>query len=99
MYIYMIFNIHYGLYFQIELVEPAVKGTLNVVKACVEAKVKRLVLVSSIIAVGRNPNWPKGQVMDETCWSDMEHCKSIKVYILGSRIVHYIKILIPCMLH
>ncbi|XP_060673671.1 cinnamoyl-CoA reductase 1 isoform X1 [Ziziphus jujuba] len=70
---------------EIELVEPAVKGTLNVVKACVEAKVKRLVLVSSIVAVGRNPNWPKGQVMDETCWSDKEHCKSIKDWYAVSK--------------
>ena len=31
-----------------ELIETAVKGTLNVLKACVEAKVKRVVFVSFI---------------------------------------------------
>ncbi|KAF4379695.1 hypothetical protein F8388_023712 [Cannabis sativa] len=26
-------------------------------------------------AVALNPNWPKDQVMDETCWSDKDYCK------------------------
>ncbi|KAH9754841.1 Epimerase domain-containing protein [Citrus sinensis] len=59
-----------------ELLEPAVKGTLNVVKACLEAKVKRVIVVSSGVAVGLNPRWPKGQIMDETCWSDKEYCRT-----------------------
>ncbi|KAH9688896.1 Epimerase domain-containing protein [Citrus sinensis] len=33
-----------------ELLEPAVKGTLNVLKACLEAKVKRVIVVSSGVA-------------------------------------------------
>lgn len=61
------------------MMEPAVKGTINVLKACVEAKVKRAVVVSSVAAVTVNPNWPKGQVKDETCWSDKENLKSIQV--------------------
>ncbi|XP_050379256.1 cinnamoyl-CoA reductase 1-like [Argentina anserina] len=61
-----------------QLLEPAVKGTLNVLKACVEAKVKRVVVVSSIAAVVKNPNWPKDQVKDESCWSDVEYVKSSK---------------------
>ena len=64
---------------QVEVIEPAVKGTLNVLKACMEAKVKRLVYVSSVAAVSLNPKWPKGQVMDETCWSDPEFCATTKV--------------------
>ncbi|KAL9447437.1 hypothetical protein AB3S75_014997 [Citrus x aurantiifolia] len=61
---------------EVELIEPAVKGTLNVLKACLEAKVKRVVVVSSGAAVGLNPRWPKGQIMDETCWSDKEYCRT-----------------------
>ncbi|XP_052296646.1 cinnamoyl-CoA reductase 1 isoform X1 [Citrus sinensis] len=61
---------------QMELLEPAVKGTLNVLKACLEAKVKRVIVVSSGVAVGLNPRWPKGQIMDETCWSDKEYCRT-----------------------
>ncbi|MBA0701592.1 hypothetical protein Goari_022252, partial [Gossypium aridum] len=61
-----------------EVIEPAVKGTLNVLKACVEAKVKRVVVVSSRGAVAFNPRWPVGQIKDEACWSDKEHCAATK---------------------
>ncbi|MBA0624235.1 hypothetical protein Godav_009625, partial [Gossypium davidsonii] len=63
---------------QVEVIEPAVKGTLNVLKACVEAKVKRVVVVSSRGAVAFNPRWPVGQIKDEACWSDKEHCAATK---------------------
>ncbi|PPD87787.1 hypothetical protein GOBAR_DD15271 [Gossypium barbadense] len=62
----------------VEVIEPAVKGTLNVLKACVEAKVKRVVVVSSRGAVALNPRWPVGQIKDEACWSDKEHCAATK---------------------
>ena len=61
------------------MIEPAVKGTLNVLKACVEAKVKRVVVVSALAALMMNPSWPKDQVIDETCWSDKEYCRTTKV--------------------
>lgn len=61
---------------EVELVEPAVKGTLNVLKACSEANVKKVVYVSLGAAIMLNPNWPKGKVMDETCWSDKEYCRT-----------------------
>ncbi|KAJ0024715.1 hypothetical protein Pint_09172 [Pistacia integerrima] len=64
---------------QVEVIEPAVKGTLNVLKASVEVKIKRFVFVSSGAAVGLNPSWPKDRVMDETCWSDKEYCRTTKV--------------------
>ncbi|KAK7854084.1 cinnamoyl-coa reductase 2 [Quercus suber] len=63
---------------KVEVIEPAVKGTLNVLKACVEAKVKRVVVVSSVYALMLNSSWPKDQVMDETCWSDKEYCRTTK---------------------
>lgn len=61
---------------EVEVVEPAVKGTLNVLKASSEGKVKKVVVVSSGAAVSMNPNWPKGKVKDETCWSDKEYCRA-----------------------
>lgn len=64
---------------QIELIEPAVTGTLNVLKACSVMSIKRVVIVSSIGAVYMNPNWPKDRVMDEDCWSDKEYCKISEV--------------------
>lgn len=64
---------------EVEVVEPAVKGTLNVLKASSEGKVKKVVVVSSGAAVSMNPNWPKGKVKDETCWSDKEYCRATEV--------------------
>lgn len=59
---------------QKDLVEPALNGTLNVLKACSESNIKRIVIVSSVAAVLVTPNWPKDKVKDETCWSDQEYC-------------------------
>ncbi|RZC45799.1 hypothetical protein C5167_038753 [Papaver somniferum] len=59
-------------------IKPAVMGTLNVVRACNEEKVKRVVVVSSAAAIVMNPNWPKDQPMVESCWSDEEHCKNLE---------------------
>ncbi|KAB1203506.1 Cinnamoyl-CoA reductase 2 [Morella rubra] len=61
-----------------EVIEPAVSGTCNVLKASLESKVKRVVFVSSASAVVMNPTWPKDQVMDENCWSDKEYCRATK---------------------
>ncbi|KAJ4979787.1 hypothetical protein NE237_010567 [Protea cynaroides] len=61
-----------------EIIEPAVTGTHNVLETCSETKVKRVVVMSSGAAVASNPNWPKNEVMDETCWSDKEYCKETK---------------------
>ena len=49
------------------------KGTLNVLKACTEPKVRPVVVVSSTAAVSMDLRWPKGKVKDETCWSDKEY--------------------------
>ncbi|KAG8386515.1 hypothetical protein BUALT_Bualt03G0156500 [Buddleja alternifolia] len=40
---------------QVEVVEPAIRGTLNVLKACSEAQVKRVVLVSSVAMIAMKP--------------------------------------------
>ncbi|XP_047084234.1 cinnamoyl-CoA reductase 1-like [Lolium rigidum] len=58
-----------------EVIAPAVTGTLNVLKACYEAKVKRVVMVSSMSAVSNNPSWPKGKAFDEESWSDVDLCR------------------------
>ncbi|KAJ1259964.1 hypothetical protein BS78_10G195700 [Paspalum vaginatum] len=59
-----------------ELLAPAVTGTINVLKACSEAKVKRVVVVSSVSAVMVNPGFPQSKVLDEDCWSDVEVCRT-----------------------
>ncbi|KAA3453524.1 cinnamoyl-CoA reductase 2-like [Gossypium australe] len=57
---------------------PSTIGTLNVLRACVESNVKRVVVVSSVAAVSLNPRWPVGQIKDEACWSDKEYCAATK---------------------
>ncbi|CAI0628527.1 unnamed protein product [Linum tenue] len=78
---------------QVELIEPAVTGTLNVLKACVENKVKRVVYVSSAAAVFMNPSWPDTQPMDESCWSDAEYCRTTENWYYLSKTEAEIKAL------
>ncbi|KAG2372604.1 Cinnamoyl-CoA reductase [Vigna angularis] len=62
---------------QTELLDPALKGTLNVLKSCVKSKtLKRVVVTSSIAAISFNDR-PKNPnvVVDETWYSDPEYCK------------------------
>ncbi|GAU35705.1 hypothetical protein TSUD_258800 [Trifolium subterraneum] len=63
---------------EVEVIEPAVKGTANVLEASLKAKVERVVFVSSASSVAINPNFPKDKVLDESCWSDKEYYKKIK---------------------
>ncbi|KAI4339975.1 hypothetical protein MLD38_024857 [Melastoma candidum] len=63
---------------EVELYEPAHTGTKNVLNACLQEKVKKVVVVSSVAAIVITEAWPKDLAMDETCWSDIEHCKSLE---------------------
>ncbi|KZV40830.1 cinnamoyl-CoA reductase 1-like [Dorcoceras hygrometricum] len=72
---------------QVELIEPAVKGTLNVLKACSkEPSVRRVVVTSSIVAVmfNRRPQGPDA-VVDETWFSDPVFCEEIKAWYCLSK--------------
>jgi len=61
------------------VIEPAVKGTTNVLQACLEAKVQRVVYVSSVSAICVGPNMPKDKVIDESYWSDKDYCRKTQV--------------------
>ncbi|KAM1607820.1 hypothetical protein ACFX1Z_028349 [Malus domestica] len=64
-----------------EIFEPAVKGTLNVLKSCVKfPTVKRMVLTSSMSSVSfsRTPI-TSGMVLDETWYSDPLVCEQNQV--------------------
>lgn len=61
---------------QKELLDPTVKGTLNVLAAAKKFNVRRVVLTSSISAMVPNPNWPSNKVFDETSWTDLDYCQS-----------------------
>ncbi|XP_071700874.1 cinnamoyl-CoA reductase 1-like [Rutidosis leptorrhynchoides] len=78
---------------QVELLDPAILGTRNVLNACLKAKVKKVVVVSSGSAIYMNPKWPKGQEMDESCWTDVEYAKSIHQWYGVSKTVAEIEAL------
>ncbi|EMS49617.1 Anthocyanidin reductase [Triticum urartu] len=61
-----------------EMMDPTVKGTMNVLKACSAMNVEKLILVSSAASICFNPDWPEDKVKDESCWSDKEFCKENK---------------------
>ncbi|KAG8388990.1 hypothetical protein BUALT_Bualt02G0182900 [Buddleja alternifolia] len=69
---------------QAELIDPALKGTLNVLGSCAKSpSIKRVVLTSSIAAVAYNgkPRTPE-VIVDETWWSNPEVLKQMQVSVL-----------------
>ena len=78
--------------YQVELLDPAVKGTVNVLNACAKASsIKRVVLTSSMAAVSYNgkPLTPE-VVVDESWFSDPHFCRESKVRsLLGSVVKSY----------
>lgn len=55
--------------------DPAIKGTINVLTASKEAGVQRVVITSSISAIIPNPKWPANVELNEECWTDIDYCK------------------------
>jgi len=68
-----------------ELLEPAVKGTLNVLRAAKDCGARRVVLMSSQAAMLPNPNWPADMVIDEDCWADVELLKKLQLWYSVSK--------------
>ncbi|KAL9260524.1 Phenylacetaldehyde reductase-like protein [Drosera capensis] len=72
---------------QTELLDPAVKGTLNVLGSCAKfPSIKRVILTSSVAAVAynRRPRTPE-VVVDETWWSDQEMLREVKSWYALSK--------------
>ncbi|XP_051122461.1 phenylacetaldehyde reductase-like [Andrographis paniculata] len=71
----------------VELIEPAVGGTLNVLESCSKvASIRRVVFTSSIAALTTNRK-PKGAgvLVDETWFADPEYCKETKQWYVLSK--------------
>ena len=69
-------------FFQAELIDPALKGTLNVLRSCAKVQsIKRVVITSSMVAVAFNgkPLAPD-VVIDETWFSNAAVCEKSKVH-------------------
>ena len=69
---------------QAELLDPAVNGTLNVLRSCKKASIKRVIVTSSMAAVAYNgkPRTPD-VVVDETWFSSAEVCEKNEVICLS----------------
>ncbi|CAA6663541.1 unnamed protein product [Spirodela intermedia] len=70
---------------EVELIDPAVKGTLNVLRSCAKtASVRRVVITSSMAAVACNERSRTPDVtVDETWFSNAEICKKIRYTIIS----------------
>ncbi|MEW6405353.1 MAG: NAD-dependent epimerase/dehydratase family protein, partial [Chloroflexota bacterium] len=58
-----------------ELIRPARDGTLRVLRAAQAAGVRRLVLISSVVAI-TGGHEGENRTFDESDWTDLEKCKS-----------------------
>ncbi|CAN1316679.1 Phenylacetaldehyde reductase [Linum perenne] len=67
-----------------ELVDPAVKGTLNVLRSCAKVpSIKRVVITSSMAAVAFNGRTlAPDVVVDETWFSDADFCRKSKLWYM-----------------
>ncbi|CAO2177701.1 unnamed protein product [Urochloa humidicola] len=64
-----------------ELLEPAVKGTLSVLRAAKDCGVGRVVLMSSKSAMVPNPSWPADKaIAEDDCWADVELLKRRQIW-------------------
>ncbi|OWM78397.1 cinnamoyl-CoA reductase 1-like isoform X2 [Punica granatum] len=70
-----------------ELIDPAVKGTLNVLSSCVKTPtVRRVVVTSSIVSVAYNGKpLTSDVVVDETWFSDPAFCEESKLWYVLSK--------------
>ncbi|KAJ0980957.1 hypothetical protein J5N97_009212 [Dioscorea zingiberensis] len=72
---------------QVELIDPAVKGTLNVLGSCAKiSSIKKVVVTSSMAAVSYNerPRTPD-VIVDETWFSSAEICERTKLWYVLSK--------------
>ena len=84
---------------QAELLDPAVKGTLNVLQSCAKTpSVKRVVLTSSMAAVAYSgkPRTPD-VVVDETWFSDPDFCRESKVCAIVPKTYSFVQRLLICL--
>ncbi|KAI4342190.1 hypothetical protein MLD38_026841 [Melastoma candidum] len=64
-----------------EIVEPAIKGTLNVLRSCKKnLQLRRVVLTSSSSTVRVREDLDPSVPLDETSWSSVELCERLKIW-------------------
>ncbi|ESQ28370.1 hypothetical protein EUTSA_v10019826mg [Eutrema salsugineum] len=72
---------------QADMIDPAVKGTLNVLKTCIKvSSVKRVIVTSSMAAVlARGSRFGPNDLVDETTFSDPSFCEKQKKWYALSK--------------
>ncbi|XP_054810203.1 tetraketide alpha-pyrone reductase 2-like isoform X2 [Prosopis cineraria] len=63
--------------FKTTLIDPAIKGTVNVLNSCITGQVKRVVLTSSCSSIRYRDDVQQQALssLNESHWSDLEYCK------------------------
>ncbi|XP_071931736.1 phenylacetaldehyde reductase-like [Coffea arabica] len=69
-----------------ELLEPAVRGTVNVLRSCEKvSSIKKVVITSSMAAVSNNRELKENVVVDESWFSDPSYCEEQKSWYALSK--------------
>ncbi|QCD77702.1 tetraketide alpha-pyrone reductase 2-like [Vigna unguiculata] len=62
------------------LIDPCVKGTLNVLNSCLKANVKRFVLTSSCSSIRYRHDVQQLGPLNESHWTDLEYCERYNLW-------------------
>lgn len=70
--------------FQAEILEPAIRGTLNVLESCKKnPSLRRVVLTSSSSTVRIREDIDPSVPLDESVWSSTELCERFQVIVIS----------------
>ncbi|XP_042507082.1 tetraketide alpha-pyrone reductase 1 [Macadamia integrifolia] len=71
---------------KVEILDPAIKGTLNVLRSCKKSPcLERVVLTSSSAAIRARDDFDSQIPLDESSWSSIELCESLKIWYALSK--------------
>ena len=70
------------LLWQANLIDPCIKGTLNVLNSCLKANVKRFVLTSSCSSIRYRDDVQQLCPLNESHWTDTDYCQRYNVITL-----------------
>jgi len=65
---------------QVQLIDPAINGTLNVLDSCAKAQTKKVVLTSSTLTIIFTNKRNSMGGIDESLWSDLDFCQETRYF-------------------
>ncbi|KAK4605902.1 hypothetical protein RGQ29_000257 [Quercus rubra] len=69
-----------GSFDEATMIDPCIKGTLNVLSSCSKASVKRVVLTSSCSSIRYRHDVQQVSPLNESHWSDPDYCKRYNLW-------------------